>query len=228
MKRSIFEMLSNFYGSESAWKEVESVLKEERFEIGGDFYEPFKNLIIGILSQNTSDRNSARAYIGLKKKFKEIDPKTLASASEKEIEKAIRLGGLHRVKAKRIKKLAWVVMRKFKGDLRKLLKLPKEEAREKLLELPGIGNKTADVFLAYCGNYDTIPIDTNIARVAKRIGIVSQRAEYAEIQEALIKLIPAQRPRAHELLIRLGRDFCKVSNPLCNKCPVKNICKKII
>ena len=94
-------------------------------------------------------------------------------------------------------------------------------------KLHGIGPKTADVFIGYCMKRNTLPIDTNIERVVERIGIVDKNTKYEEIQKALGKILPIkQRLRGHELLIRLGRDFCKAKNPLCKNCPIKLICKR--
>jgi endonuclease-3 len=153
----------------------------------------------------------------------------LAKTKESEISKAIKVGGLYKIKAKRIKELARVIIEKFEGDLRKITKLPPKEARKILISLPGIGEKTADVFLAYCMGEPTIPVDTNIARVAKRIGLVKRNAGYKEIQKALENVFSKnERIRGHELLIRLGRDFCKAKNPLCENCPISDVCKKQI
>jgi len=109
--------------------------------------DPFKNLIITVLSQNTSEANSVRAYKGLIAKF-EVKPDVLAHAKEAEIREAIKSGGLYNIKAKRIKELSKAVLEKFGGSLAPILALPKKEAREKFMELPGIGPKTADVLLA--------------------------------------------------------------------------------
>jgi endonuclease-3 len=225
----LYQILSKYYREKSPWVEVEEVLKAEgEPKERKDFYDPFKNLIIGILSQNTSDRNSTRAYINLKRKFK-IEPEELAKAKESEISRAIKVGGLYKIKAKRIKELAKVVMEKFKGNLKEITKLSPKEARKILISLPGIGEKTADVFLAYCMKEPTIPIDTNIARVAKRIGLAKKDAGYKEIQKTLKSVFSKkERIRGHELLIRLGRDFCKAKNPLCKNCPISIICKKQI
>ncbi len=223
----LFNLLNEFYGSKNVWLEVEEELKKEGKTVSlEDFYDPFKNLIIGILSQNTSDRNSTRAYMGLIKEFGKITPEILAKAPLNKIKNAIKPGGLYNLKAKRIKKLAEIILKKYNGDLTKITKLPEEKAREELLKLPGIGPKTADVFIGYCMKKDTLPIDTNIERVVKRIGVVHKNAKYEEIQKALNRIVPPeQRLRCHELLIRLGRDFCKVRNPLCERCPIRSICR---
>jgi len=207
--------------------EVEAVFKEEGLQIDmGDMYDPFKNLIIGILSQNTNDRNSTRAYIGLSKNFK-IKPAELAKAPFGKVRDSIKTGGLYNRKAKRIIEFSQAVLSRYSGDLSTLTKLPKNKAREALLSFKGIGVKTADVFLAYCMNQDVLAIDTNVERVAKRIGIIGKSAKYGETQKALTKEItPTRRARGHELLIRLGKDFCKASRALCDKCPINSICKK--
>jgi len=229
MKKSLFDVLSQVYGEGPVWTEVASVLKSEAPSMGLDEHlDPFKNLIIGILSQNTSDANCTKAYIGLAKKF-EITPEALAEADVGEIRESIRPGGLYNLKSKRIKKLSLAVLEKLGGDLTELTKLPKEEAREKLLELPGIGPKTADVWLSVCGGHGVMAVDTHIARVAKRLGVAPPKATYGQIKEELEEIFPPkQRLRVHELLIRLGRDYCKPTHPLCESCPVAELCRKVL
>ena len=79
-----------------------------------------------------------------------------------------------------------------------------------------MGSKNADVFIAYCCGYSAFPIDTNINRVVKRIGIVQKNVSYKEVQGSVMNIIPKSKlVKAHELLIRLGRDYCKHKNPLC-------------
>lgn len=229
MRNSLFDALSQAYGEKYLWTEVESVLKSEAPSMGlGEYLDPFKNLVIGILSQNTNDANCTKAYIGLAKKF-EITPRALAEADVGEVRESIRSGGLYNLKSKRIKMLSRAVLEKFDGDLTELTKLPKEEAREKLLELPGIGPKTADVWLSVCGSHGVMAVDTHIDRVAKRLGVVPPDVSYEQIKEGLEKIFPPeQRRRGHELLIRLGRDYCKPTQPLCETCPVAKLCKRNI
>ena len=102
--------------------------------------DPFKNLIITVLSQNTSEINCVRAYKGLTAKF-EVKPEILAKAKTEEIKEAIRSGGLYNVKSKRIKELSQAVLEKFGGDVSSVLALSKEEARKKLMELPGLARR---------------------------------------------------------------------------------------
>ncbi len=228
--KKIFKILKQSYGNSYAWTEVREVLNSEGKNIDineEDIRSPFKNLIIGILSQNTNDRNCTRAYIGLAKKTK-ITPKALFSLSETEICKAIKPGGLYNLKAKRIKDFVQIIMKKYGGNIASIIAPHNiEKTRENLLRLPGIGPKTADVFISECLDLGVIAVDTNINRVVKRIGFVPPNTGYYEIKNALEKEIsPKERLRAHELLIRLGRDYCKASKPLCENCPLNELCEK--
>jgi len=229
MKKSLFETLKQAYKGKEMLVEVKSELEAAgRSTDVSDFLDPFKNLIIGVLSQNTSDANSVKAWVGLTEKF-EITPQALAKADIRKLRKSIKSGGLHNLKSKRIKELSKAILEKFDGGLSKLTKLPKEEVREKLLELPGIGPKTADVWLTYCADQYMMAVDTNIDRVAKRLGIVPANAAYEQVRKGLEKrFAPKERKEAHEYLIRLGKDFCKPNNPLCKGCPIKELCRKKI
>ena len=184
----------------------------------------FETLIVTVISQNTADRNTARAFENLSKKFP-ITPEALSKAPLSEIEEALKVAGLYRNKARTIKRLAKIVMEKFGGSLNFIHELPFEEARKALLELPGIGPKTADVLLLFRAKKPTIPIDTHIKRVSKRLGFVNQNADYEEIRESLQALYDAKDYfEVHILLIMLGRKYCKARNPKCVECPVNKLC----
>jgi endonuclease-3 len=187
--------------------------------------DPFKNLIITVLSQNTSELNCVRAYKGLSARFK-VEPRVLAEAKETDLREAIRSGGLYNVKAKRIKTVSRVVLEKFEGNLAPVLALSKQEAREKLMELPGIGPKTADVLLANRHGYSQVfVVDTHMDRIAKRIGLVKPDAKYEEIQKALQNFIPWEKgERVGGLFWLLAKYTCRVQNPKCKECPITSIC----
>ena len=186
---------------------------------------PFKNLIITVLSQNTSEINCVRAYKGLTAKF-EVKPEILAKAKTEKIKEAIRSGGLYNVKSKRIKEVSQAVLDKFGGDVSSVLALPKEEAREKLMELPGIGKKTADVLLAQKHSYaEVMVIDTHMDRIAKRLGLVKPDAKYEEIQKAYKIFVPWEKgERTGGLLWLLAKYTCKAQNPKCQECPIIELC----
>jgi endonuclease-3 len=187
--------------------------------------DPFKNLIITVLSQNTSELNCVRAYKGLANKF-QIKPEVLAKANVNAIKETIRSGGLYNVKSKRIKQLSKAVIEKFGGNISTVLALPKEKAREKLMELPGIGKKTADVLLAHEHSYaEVMVVDTHMERIAKRIGLVKSNAKYDEIQKALESFIPWDKgERTGGLFWLLAKYTCRAQNPKCHECPIIRLC----
>jgi endonuclease-3 len=187
--------------------------------------DSFKNLIITVLSQNTSEINCVRAYKGLATKFK-VTPEALAKAKLADVKEAIRSGGLYNVKSKRIKELSQAVIEKFGGDVSSVLTLPKEEARKKLMELPGIGKKTADVLLAQRHSYaEVMVVDTHMDRIAKRVGLVKPDAKYDEVQNALKVFIPWEKgERTGGLFWLLAKYTCRAQNPKCPECPIIELC----
>ena len=190
------------------------------------FKDQFKKLIITILSQNTSNANTIRAYRGLTAKF-EVTPEVLASADIDQLKESIRSGGLYNIKAKRLKDVSQAVLEKFNGNVASVLALSKEEAKAKLMELPGIGDKTADVLLTSRYSYQKVlPIDTHFDRVAKRLGIAKPNANYDRVQKAYMKFLPeAYRERASGLLWLLAKNTCRAQNPKCAECPLAKICE---
>lgn len=184
----------------------------------------FETLIWTIISQNTSDVNSNRAMERLESRF-EITPAALSQAPTDELIECIRSAGLYRVKAPRIKQVSSIILDQFGGDLDSVLKRGPAEARSIMTELPGVGYKTADIVLAFVGGHPTIPVDTHVMRVSKRLGIVRKNARYEEIRLAVERLIPPnRRVRMHLSLIRFGREICKAPRPLCIKCLVNRTC----
>ena len=186
--------------------------------------KPFSTLIRTVLSQATADRNTNRAFRRLSEKFS-ITPKTLAKANVQEIKEAIRVAGLYRNKSRVMKNLSHTILEQFKGSLDFIYSLPLAEARSKLMSLPGVGPKTADVVLLFCAERPVIPVDTHVKRVSERLGLTPQNSNYEEIRGALQSLYQAQDSLpVHLLLISLGRTYCKARKPLCKPCPVNALC----
>ena len=186
--------------------------------------DPFETLIVTIISQNTADRNTARAFERLSKLF-EIKPEVLAKAETSQIEECLRVGGVYRNKAKTIKQVSSIILEKFRGSLQPILSLPLEEARKTLMQLPGIGPKTADVVLLFSARQPTIPVDTHVNRVAKRLGFAPENGDYEAVRTRLQSLYnPRDYLGVHLLLIAHGRRFCKARHPLCEQCPVNMHC----
>jgi endonuclease-3 len=186
--------------------------------------EPFETLILTIISQNTADRNTAKAFENLSTEF-EISPETLAKAKITQIENCIKSAGLYKSKALAIKQAAILVLEKYNGTLQTILSLPLDEAREALMQFSGVGPKTADVVLLFSAKQATIPVDTHVNRVAKRLGLAPPNANYENVRANLQALFNQSDYLAvHILLIEHGRKNCKARRPLCNSCPVKMYC----
>jgi endonuclease III len=186
--------------------------------------DPFETFVVTVISQNTADRNTERAFETLSKRF-EISPEALAKADLTQIEEAIRVGGLYNSKAKTIKNAAETILEKYGGNMQSILSLPLEQARETLMEFSGVGPKTADVVLLFSANQPTIPVDTHVNRVAKRLGFAPEKGGYEAIRKSLQALFkPADYLSVHLLLIAHGRKTCKAPRPLCKQCPVNTYC----
>ena len=186
--------------------------------------DPFETLVITIISQNTADRNTARAFENLSKQF-EVTPQALSKAETSKIEACLHVGGLYKSKAKTIQTVSKIILEKFQGSLKPILSLHLEEARKTLMELPGIGPKTADVVLLFAANQPTIPVDTHVNRVSKRLGLTPAKGNYEEVRLSLQSLFdPKDYLAVHLLLIAHGRKYCKARQPLCPECPVNAYC----
>jgi endonuclease-3 len=187
-------------------------------------YKPFEVLIAVILSQNTNDRNVGIALRLLRSEMV-VTPKNVAKANIRVLEKCITPAGLYRIKARRIKNVARRLLKKYDDRLEKILAKPQEKARLELMRFKGIGDKTADVVLTFLGGVDTVPVDTHISRVSRRLEIVEGSAGYAKIKEALEGLIPVGlRRKAHLSMIQFGRLTCHAKAPECPVCPLREYC----
>jgi endonuclease-3 len=186
--------------------------------------DPVRNLVLTILSQNTTDANRDRAYDRLVKRFPSLP--ALAAARPPELEEAIRVGGLARAKAKSILgALARIREERGSYSLDFLRGRPLSEARAYLTSFPGVGVKTANILLLFSFGMPAFPVDTHVLRVTKRLGLVPGASTLAK---AALSLEPHVRAGDHGPLhlnlIRLGREVCRPRNPLCAECPLLAVC----
>ena len=182
---------------------------------------PFLLLVSIILSQNTSDKNSIKAL----KRFVEMvgtNCTDVVKTPRNVIEEAIRPAGLYKQKTDTIIRLASEIC-KVGEDF--LLKAPIDEVRRFLKSVKGIGNKTIDVFLSVARKAPVFAVDTHAMRIARRWGLVGDRASYEEVSKALLRFFGEDKAEeAHRLLISLGRRYCTARKPRCRECPLREAC----
>ncbi|MGH2685633.1 MAG: endonuclease III domain-containing protein, partial [Actinomycetota bacterium] len=204
------------------------ILKRLREEYGtldpGRRLDPLEELVMTILSQNTSDVNSGRAYGSLRARFPTWE--LLAAARAHDVEAAIRLGGLARVKAPRILAVLREIRRRQGGlDLSWMEDSSDEEIEAYLTSLPGVGPKTVAVVMAFSLGRPALPVDTHVHRVATRLGFIPPGMPADRAHRALAELVPpGMRIEMHVGLINLGRAICKAGRPRCEECPLKDLC----
>ena len=186
--------------------------------------DPLDELILTVLSQHTSDLNAERAFAQLRAVFPTWSE--VMAAPTPAVADAIRSGGLAETKAPRIQSIFRAVDdREGRLDLSRLRDVSDGDARAYLTSLPGVGPKTAAVVLSFALGRDAIPVDTHVHRVSKRLGLISASASAEKADRLLHDLVPdGLRTPLHVALIRLGREICKATTPLCRQCPLKDLC----
>lgn len=175
----------------------------------------FQLLVSIVLSAQTTDENVNKATKGLFQKFP--NAKSLASARISQIEKLVFSTGFYKVKSKNIHGLAKVLINEHNSRIPKTI--------EQLVKLPGVGRKTASVFLAETYNQPTIAVDTHVLRVSHRLGFSTKRLDPVQTEKELKMLFPKSFWRYLSMsFVQFGRDICNAKKPLCNVCKFNNSC----
>ena len=183
-------------------------------------HDPLSELILTVLSQNTADTNSGRAFVQMMRRYPSWE--AIAEAPPEELIATIQNGGLAQQKAPRIQAiLRAVAERSPNWDLAFLEDLPLEEARAWLRALPGVGPKTAACVLLFSLGRPALPVDTHVERVSKRLGLIPEKATAEQAHELLEQIVPpADYYPFHMLLIKHGRRICAARKPACARCPL--------
>ena len=175
---------------------------------------PFKILIGTVLSARTKDENTTKAAKALFKVYG--TPQKLANAKVKDVEKLIKSVGFYHVKSKRIIEVAKLLISKYGG------KVPSDI--DKLVEIPGVGRKTANCVLVYAFEQPAIPVDTHVHRISNRLGLVSTKMP-EETEMELRKTIPKKFwLDINNTFVMYGQNICKPISPMCDVCKIKNAC----
>jgi endonuclease III len=215
------------WSSEESWKnkmrgynlrkalKVISLLKQQ---YGTGIYSgksPFYTLIFTVLSARNRDSQTEKAAVSLFQRFPTME--SLAEAKVKDIESTIRFIGLFHQKALRVKRISQLLLEKYNG------KVP--DFMDDLLELPGVGRKTASCVLIYAFHKPAIAVDTHVHRISNRLGFVKTKTP-KQTETALKRLLPQKNwIDINELLVKHGQTICRPISPFCNQCPVNEFCK---
>lgn len=205
----IFALLMEEYG-EPAWRPARS---------------GFEQLIHTILSANTNDRNSGRAFRTLKERF-DGDWDAVRTAPLEEIKDAIRVAGMYNQKAPHIVETLEMLQREEGAySLEHIQALDVEEAQAYLQRFPGVGHKTASIVLLFSYGMGAFPVDTHIQRQSQRLGISGRRASAEKIKRIWEAALPPETYFAlHVHLIRHGRGVCQARTPQCGRCVLQAEC----
>lgn len=189
-----------------------TALKQLQAEESGD---PFKILIGTILSSRTRDENTTKVVKILFKRFR--NAKELAEGNLEEVKQIIHSIGFYNVKAKRVVEVSQLIVKKFNG------KVPNRI--EELLELPGVGRKTANCVLVYGFNKPAIPVDIHVHRISNRIGLVNTKTpEKTEIE--LSNIVDRKYwIKLNNTFVMYGQNICLPVTPNCKLCELKEMCK---
>jgi endonuclease-3 len=203
---------------------LESAWGMENHPPDRSFGSPLDGLVATLLSQNTNDTNSEKAFYEMKRRWPSWEK--VAVTAVEELASAIRVAGLGPTKSARIREILSIVKHDF-GDysLSALFSVPAEEARQYLTNLPGIGPKTAACVLAFELSVPAFPVDTHVARIVRRLGWFDQKQGPVEIQENMEEQVPpARQAGGHLNFILHGRNVCHARKPFCLKCVLGDLC----
>ena len=179
--------------------------------------DPFKVLISCILSLRTQDKTTKEASQRLYALAE--TPQEMVKLSQDEIAKAIYPVGFYKNKAKQIKKICRILLDKYGGEV--------PDTLEGLLELPGVGRKTANLVLTRGFNRQGICVDTHVHRICNRWGYVKTSSP-EETEMALRKKLPSRYwKRINDLLVAFGQNVCKPLSPFCSRCPLGDMCPRV-
>ena len=205
--------------------EVSEILEQEYGPLEWHSYQDPIDVLIGtILSQNTSDTNSGRAFASLKASFDSWE--AVASAPAEHVAQTIKSGGLSQIKAARIKQvLGQIEKEQGRISLDSLKSMNMAEAEDYLMRLPGIGYKTASCVLLFSLGKPSLPVDTHVFRVAKRLGLIDSKTSIEKAHSLLQEQTPpAKVYQFHIHMIEHGRRICRARQPRCDRCILRGIC----
>jgi endonuclease-3 len=177
--------------------------------------DPFRILIGCVLSHRTRDENSTRAARNLFETVK--GPEDILAMDRDALKERIRCSGFYNQKARSIVAISRCLIEDFGGEV--------PDERTSLMELPGVGPKTADIVLSHAFQKPAIAVDVHVSRVARRLGLAQENTGPEQVKEALERLVPPSEYRfVDNAFVRHGKKYCRKSNPKCMECFLRELC----
>ena len=183
---------------------------------------PFEVIVGAVLVQNTNWQNVEKAIDNLRQGDL-LMPHALYDVPTEELETLIRPAGYFRLKARRLHCMLEFLVERYDGSLDDMFATDVATLREELLAVHGIGPETADSILLYAGGLPTFVVDTYTHRIFARHGWIGFEADYHMIQDHFQSGLPEDTDlfnEYHALLVRVGKEFCRKTNPRCDRCPL--------
>ena len=183
---------------------------------------PLEISVGAILTQNTNWSNVARAIRALRQ-ARCLSFAALKAVPEKRLARLIRPAGYFNMKARRLKHFIRYLDRRYGGSFSRMRRRPLQALREELLAVNGIGPETADSILLYALKKPVFVVDAYTRRILCRHRLVAEDVGYAQLQAVFMEHLPLREPlfnEFHALIVRLGKDYCKKTRPLCKECPL--------
>jgi endonuclease-3 len=207
-------MIQNVPSSRTIIRILDLLLERNPNPGGMELGNTYRTLVGVILSARTRDEQ----VLKLLPKFFESYPDIvrLSNADEAQIRLQINTIGMYKQKAKNLKKMAEKVVHNFQGQI--------PNTMENLVQLPGVGRKTASVMLVSCFQKPAIAVDTHVHRVTNRLGWVKTKTPKTT-EQALLKIIPIeQMKKVNRVFVKFGRSVCIPGKPRCYLCPILKYC----
>ncbi len=207
--QEIYRLLYDHFGPQGWWP--------------GD--SPFETMVGAVLTQNTNWENVCKAIANLKEAGM-LSFSALSVLHVDELAQLIKPSGYFNIKAKRLQNLLQMISERYNGTLELLFDEDLPSGREALLSVKGIGPETADSILLYAANHPIFVVDTYTHRIFSRHLLIAEEIDYHSLQEEFHHRLPAQSAlynEYHALLVSLGKNYCRKSNPRCEQCPLQGI-----
>ncbi|MCB2228429.1 MAG: endonuclease III domain-containing protein [Desulfarculaceae bacterium] len=206
--QELYQRLLDAYGPQDWWP--------------GD--TPFEVMIGAVLTQNTNWGNVEKAIANLKR-ADELSLPALSALPPQKLAELIRPAGYYNLKAKRLANLLAMIHERWDGDLEWFFSQGTDTVRRSLLEVKGVGPETADSIALYAAQKPVFVVDAYTFRILGRHCLAEPDMGYFELQEVFMDALPAEVAlfnEYHALLVRLGKERCKKTNPRCEGCPAQD------